>query len=84
MKMLDLEKAYLGLDSLEAVTDDEFTLDTIDFCRRFLTMYAKDTDSFTELEPNIYDIEEVHENCTVQVPKNSVTGAVSVGWWENE
>lgn len=33
---------------------------------------------------SIYDIEEIHENCTVQVLKNSVTGDVSVGWWENE
>lgn len=33
---------------------------------------------------NLYDIVEVHENCTVQILKNSVTGEVSVGWWEND
>lgn len=32
---------------------------------------------------NIYDQEEVHENCTVQIWKNSQTGEVSIGWWEN-
>ena len=43
----------------------------------------------------IYDEEEIytgcivetddgiHENCTVQVWRNSVTGEESIGWWEN-
>lgn len=38
----------------------------------------------TPTETNIYDEEEIHENCTVQILKNSVTGETSVGWWENE
>ena len=33
---------------------------------------------------NLFDEEEIHENCTVQVWKNSKTGEVSIGWWENE
>lgn len=32
----------------------------------------------------IYDKEEVHENCTVQVLINTHTGDVSIGWWPNE
>ena len=36
------------------------------------------------IETNLYDIEETHPNCTVQILRNSVTGEVSVGWWENE
>lgn len=32
----------------------------------------------------LYDQEEIHKNCTVQVLSNSVTGETSVGWWENE
>lgn len=32
---------------------------------------------------NIYDEEEIYPNCTVQVWRNSKTGEVSVGWWEN-
>ena len=36
------------------------------------------------VETNIYDIEEVHTNCTVQILRNSVTGETSVGWFENE
>ena len=31
-----------------------------------------------------FDVEEIHENCTVQILRNSVTGAESVGWWKNE
>lgn len=42
-----------------------------------------------EKEPNyanvsIYDQEEVHPNCTVQIWRNSVTGQTSIGWWDNE
>lgn len=33
---------------------------------------------------SIYDEEEIHTNCTVQILRNSVTGDVSVGWWPNE
>ena len=36
------------------------------------------------VEVDVFDIEEIHKNCTVQILTNSVTGAVSVGWWENE
>ena len=35
-------------------------------------------------ETNIYDEEKIHENCTVQILRNSVTGEESIGWWENE
>lgn len=35
------------------------------------------------VEPNIYDVEEIHENCTVQILRNSITGETSFGWWEN-
>lgn len=35
-------------------------------------------------ETNIYDQEEIHENATVQILRNSITGEESIGWWENE
>ncbi len=28
-----------------------------------------------------YDTEEIYEGCTVQVLRNSKTGAISYGWW---
>ena len=37
----------------------------------------------SEIEVNIYNHEEIHENCTVQIWSNTVTGATSIGWWEN-
>lgn len=33
---------------------------------------------------NVFDECEIHENCTVEIWKNSTTGEVSIGWWENE
>lgn len=38
----------------------------------------------TALETNIFDEEEVYENCTVQILRNSVTGEESIGWYVNE
>lgn len=37
-----------------------------------------------QVSVNIYDQEEIHHNCTVQVLTNSVTGEVSVGWWKED
>ncbi|MCQ4770324.1 hypothetical protein NE579_07590 [Intestinimonas massiliensis] len=42
-----------------------------------------DAPLITHVETNIFDIEEIYPNCTVQVLRNSVTGEVSVGWWKN-
>ena len=35
-----------------------------------------------KVKTNIFDVVEEHENCFVQVLKNSVTGEISVGWRE--
>ena len=37
-----------------------------------------------EMDIPIYDQEEIYTGCTVQVLPNSVTGAVSIGWWQEE
>ena len=39
---------------------------------------------FKIVESNIYNQEEIHKNCTVQILKNSATGETSIGWWEND
>lgn len=44
---------------------------------------SEDSPVITLIETNIFDIEEIYPNCTVQVLRNSVTGEVSVGWWKN-
>lgn len=33
---------------------------------------------------DFYDEEEIIENCTVQILRNSVTGKQSIGWWRND
>lgn len=41
-------------------------------------------DGYTnEIESSLYDIEEIHDNCTVEIWKNSATGEFSIGWQEN-
>lgn len=36
------------------------------------------------VDTNLYNEEETHENCTVQILKNTYTGKISIGWFENE
>lgn len=33
---------------------------------------------------NVYDECEIHENCIVEIWKNSTTGEISIGWYEND
>lgn len=37
-----------------------------------------------KVETILYDIEEIHHNCTVHILRNSVTGEQSIGWWPEE
>lgn len=37
-----------------------------------------------KVETNIFDKEEIYRDCTVQVLTNTVTGEVSIGWWQND
>ena len=32
----------------------------------------------------IYDECEIHENCTVEILRNSKTGEQSIGWWQSD
>ena len=36
-----------------------------------------------KIDLNMFDEEEIHPNCTVQILRNSVTDEYSVGWWDN-
>ena len=58
----------------------------MDGCQKGMVMLMGDTpeDGVYLIETSIYDIEEIYPDCTVQVLRNSVTGEVSVGWWEND
>ena len=37
-----------------------------------------------KIEIPIYDREEIHHGCVVQVLTNTITGETSVGWWKEE
>lgn len=41
-------------------------------------------DGAVEISMNLYDQEELHRNCTVHILRNSYTGQVSIGWWDND
>ena len=82
MRIVDVDKAIQGLDALMTGTKDEHLLASLDFAKRFLNIYAKQIPDHM-LNTNLYDSEEIHRNCTVQVLKNTVTGEISVGWWED-
>lgn len=43
-----------------------------------------EADGRKNIETNIYDQEEIHHNCTVQILHNSFTGEQSVGWWKED
>ena len=56
-------------------------------CGRYFLLRAAADMLYGFLHPEssgIYDIEEIHENVTVEVWKNSITGELSVGWYDPE
>lgn len=53
------------------------------FCKSRWTTYEIRREK-PNIDIPIYDKEETHENCTVQVLTNTITGDVSIGWWQNE
>lgn len=55
-----------------------------EFCDAIGLAIAALEKSRVTVETNIYDQEEIHHNCTVQILTNSVTGDVSVGWWKED
>lgn len=46
--------------------------------------FGRNNSEEAEIDIPVYDEEELHTNCTVQVLHNSVTDEYSIGWWENE
>ena len=57
---------------------------TLDLLTELLSFVRNESINNTVVKTDIYDIEEVHPNCTVQIWRNSQTGEESIGWWPNE
>ena len=45
-------------------------------------MDGKENPEIVSVSVSVFDECEIHENCTVEIWRNSVTGEVSIGWWE--
>ena len=74
-----VESGYLKNDGWNDIVgfSDDFYIDKDD--------PRIEVDIIDGVETNVFDKEEIHHNCCVQVLSNSVTGEVSIGWWyENE
>ena len=54
----------------------------VGFFTAALLRTASDEDDMMVDSIGVYNEEEIHENCTVQVWRNTVTGETSVGWWQ--
>ena len=54
----------------------------VGFMTAALLQTASDEDDMMVDSIGVYNEEEIHENCTVQVWRNTVTGETSVGWWQ--
>ena len=54
----------------------------VGFITAALLQTASDEDDMMLDSIGVYNEEEIHENCTVQIWRNTVTGETSVGWWQ--
>ena len=74
IRRLDLSDAYkVYIEALENVDDEVVNIPT-----------AHVVPVMRGVESNMFDIVEEHDNCHVQILRNSVTGEISVGWWKEE
>jgi len=55
----------------------------VGFVTAALLQTASDEDDMMLDSIGVYNEEEIHENCTVQIWRNTVTGETSVGWWQD-
>ena len=75
-----------GKKAVSSATDGREIIAIAQYVRAILQFVrsAPTIDALPKVEMNVFDKEEIFENCTVQVLTNSVTGETSIGWWENE
>ncbi len=70
-----------NLDTLQNVTVSEnIQYMLCNKCVKKLKQFIE----YATIDPNIYDMCEVHHNVTVEILENSVTGHQSIGWYRNK
>lgn len=70
------------IDQIRAmIIPERYKVQLIGMLSALQTRYELDTG---KTEANMYDVVEEHDNCHVQVLRNSVTGEISVGWRQDD
>ena len=84
--VLDVECQYGNMNTCPLVSMPDELCDMYLAAQETLAFTGDFSDPMPEpkIEIPIYDIEEIHHGCTVQVLTSSVTGESSVGWWKEE
>jgi hypothetical protein len=49
-----------------------------------LQKLSNEANRIVAIDTTLFDEEEIHPNCTVQIWRNSVTGETSIGWYPNK
>lgn len=45
---------------------------------------TKELRTIEKINTNIFDEEEIYTDCTVRILRNSITGEIDIGWWQND
>ena len=53
-------------------------------CQEMIKQLPTIIEADDTIKTPLFDIVEEHDHCHVQVLRNSITGEVSVGWWEEK
>ncbi len=87
-EVVKIAKKYVSVDEILGIAkarDYYFMLKSdLMKCKKYEMPEQKVMIDEHEVDTELYDREEIHPNCTVQVWTNSYTGKTSVGWWPNE
>ena len=90
MLLTDLDKLRLVCDRFAALSEKRakegirLVLNAENFkyiVSKLPEIDPKDLIPTVTTEINLFDKEEIHHNCTVQVWTNTETGQTSIGWW---
>ena len=68
-----------GCDCLNCTLDER-----CDFIKELAEFPSIEIVSCDAANIHLFDVEETHENCLVQILRNRYTGEYSIGWKENE
>ena len=71
------------MDELEIIEKYQARIRYLEELVEYLLKKLDKVDGANDVEINVYDKVTEYDNCTVQILENTVTGAISVGWYRN-